>query len=500
MQVQPVNNTKYVSFKAGKTHVFSDFDRTFLPSSQHDFTKNFDKKYVDTLKKYFSNFKEFLEQTKEGLKFTITTGRTFGEFLTMAEISRNRGYAMPLPDSLIVKNGSDEHIRTGTDENFYNGGNFPFKYEVTNKDKEEKIKKASGWDGITVQQILKKVFESHHLRIVEADSEHGAGSYGTRSLFSENKLPYEVGQIYFGSDKADWSVGLRKDGNLKTFIAYPIDMEQVQERQEALADIRTEIKSALEQNGIAYVTGKNGPSEKNGRHCDSYTPNISALGYNDTLNKDFDTREAVKSAIKNNDLVIVAGDGINDLEMLNPISYLKDNAPQTLIDKYKSDIFYNSETLIQALDSDKDLADFFLKIPFTGIIVKQEDNSTDLQILEPFTNGRYKKIIVVNQGELQNGIQEAIKLYSAQNSEYKSELSSDVYAQLDEFSQSAHKKPSGDSGDDENPPDNDKKGLWGYLIGIAVLITAIKIYLTKHKKHKTENRVQINDTSNLPSK
>ena len=49
-----------------------------------------------------------------------------------------------------------------------------------------------------------------------------------------------------------------------------------------------------------------------------YTPKIDG----NELTKVFDTKEAVSKAIKNNDLVIVAGDGSNDFEMLNPLEYI----------------------------------------------------------------------------------------------------------------------------------------------------------------------------------
>ena len=136
----------------------------------------------------FKSYKEFLNNTREGLKFTITTGRTFGEFLTMAEVARERKFGMPLPDTLIVKNGSDEHIRTGTDEDFYNGGEFPFKYEVTNKEKEAKIKEISGWDGAKVKKIIYDALKPYNFRIVEADSEHGADDYLTKPFAIEELL------------------------------------------------------------------------------------------------------------------------------------------------------------------------------------------------------------------------------------------------------------------------------------------------------------------------
>ena len=73
-----------IGFKTGKVKVFSDFDKTFLPARHKEFARYNDKKFIDKIENYFKNFKKFLNNTREGLNFTITTGRTFGEFLTMA--------------------------------------------------------------------------------------------------------------------------------------------------------------------------------------------------------------------------------------------------------------------------------------------------------------------------------------------------------------------------------------------------------------------------------
>lgn len=54
--VRAAENSRYITFKAGKVHVFSDFDRTFLPSSQYDFAKNYNIQYVDTIKKNLLKF------------------------------------------------------------------------------------------------------------------------------------------------------------------------------------------------------------------------------------------------------------------------------------------------------------------------------------------------------------------------------------------------------------------------------------------------------------
>lgn len=244
MQINSVKSTSFnnmSTFKAGKVRVFSDFDKTYLPASHSDFVRNYNKEFVNYIRGYFADFKGFLNRTRDGLKFSITTGRSYGEYETMAEVSRKRKFGMPLPDTLIAKNGSDEYLKVGTDENFYNGGHFPFDYNKTNKEKEENIKRLTGWDGPKIKKRLKELFQSYNMRIVEADSEHGPRDYGTRSLFSPENLPDERGVTFVPPNKADWSVGFRKDGNCKIFIAYPYDMREIEERKTAYAEIEKKI-------------------------------------------------------------------------------------------------------------------------------------------------------------------------------------------------------------------------------------------------------------------
>ena len=436
MKIDKIQTTAhYPQFKAGKVRVFSDFDKTFLPSSHGNFVHNYDERFVNAIRKNFKSFKEFLDNTRQGLKFTITTGRTFGEFQTMAEVSRERKFGMPLPDTLIVKNGSDEHIRVGTDEDFYNGGEFPFKYEVTNKEKEDQIKKISGWDGAKVKQILKDVFNSYNLRIVEADSEHSVGDYGSRSLFSEGKLPYEVGKVFYGTDKADWSVGIRRDGNLKVFFALPADMLEVDERREAYLDIQAKIIQRFNEEGIKHSLSNKDSDNVHGRPCIAYTPDVGEQNQCEELTKLYDTREAVKEAVKNNDLVIVAGDSSNDAEMLNPGLYLQDYLTEEILNRHGNiQLLYdlvNPKDLIKVLDKDPELAEIFIKMPFRGVIVRQNDGENKLKALEPFTKGKYQKIVIVDEGELQSGIKQSIKMYCEQNPKYKEKLSSDLNKQID---------------------------------------------------------------------
>ena len=453
MKIEKVQNPYgKPSFNAGKVRVFSDFDKTFLPSSHKNFVKNYDIRFVNAIRENFKSFKEFLNNTREGLKFTITTGRTFGEFLTMAEVARERKFGMPLPDTLIVKNGSDEHLKLATDENFYNGGEFPFKYEITNKVKEAKIKEISGWDGPKFKKIIENILKSYDFRIIEADSENSVSDYGPRSMFSQGKIPYEVGKIFYGTDKADWSVGMRKDGNLKIFFTIPADMFDVEERRIAYHDIQTKIYKKALAEGIEYTQG-DGPDMINGRSCLSYVPEIPKNTDNHKLTKFYDTYEAFQEAKKNNDLVIVAGDSSNDLEMLNPAYYLEYSLVEKMIKKYGDGTFRgamsNPSFFIKILDKEPELTEYFIKMPFRGVIVRQNDGKNNLQELEPFTHGKYQKIIIVDEGELQCGIKESIKAYCKQNPKYEEKLSADVKKQIKTEN---HKKP---------PRNNDVNGGGG---------------------------------------
>ena len=454
-----------------------------MPASHGDFARNYNSDFVNAIRENFKQFKDFLGRTRDGLKFTITTGRTFGEFQTMAEISRERKFGMPLPDTLIAKNGSDEYIRIGTDEEFYNGGKYPFSYDVTNKDKEEKIKKLTGWDGNKIKQCLIDIFKSYNLRIVEADSEHGVGDYGYRSLFSAGKLPYEVGKVFVDPDKADWSVGFRKDGNLKLFVLKPADEFDIPERRDAFWNMDNEFRSKLNEMGIKFTHGSDGRHDVNARDPWSYTPEITnPNGGSDELTKAYDTGEAIKEAIKNNDLVIAAGDSSNDKVMLNPFTYLYNSLPEDVKAKYKdtwisiTDVEFIDDS-IELIEKNPDLAKAYRDMPFVGIIVKRKDDEDKLSSLFPLAEGKYKKIVIVEEGELQKGIKEAIKLYSKQNPKYAEKLSPDLKNEI--------------RNEGGCPPSDDKKNnnIWKYVLGgLGIIVTAIGIYKLKGNKNDNTNQ------------
>jgi len=487
-RIQSFNQQK--SFKAGKVRVFSDFDRTFLPASHKQFVKNSDKELMTMVFNKFKSFKDLLNNTRDGLKFTITTGRTYGEFLMMAETAKRGRFNMPLPDTLIVKNGSDEYIKDGTDEDFYEKGLYPFKYELTNKKKEEDIKKLTGWDGSKVKKIINDAFKSRGFRIFEGDSEHSKNDYDTKSLYTDGKLYYEE------SRPDEWQVGFRKDGNLKMYIIHPRDFENLDLRKNKYQEIKNEIETKLKAENIKFkLTDEN---KSDGRFAYSYEPDLQEIG-EEHLTKFYDTSKALKEAEKNNDLVIVAGDGSNDFEMLNPAYYLKNYLTDEIYNRHGKENLLNAlsnpDSIIEILNKDSELAEIFMKMPFRGVVVRQEDGSNDLSILESFASGKYQKITVVNQGELESGIKQSIKAYSEQNSEYKDALSSDLKEVIKEELPKSPQKEGDDGGQNGggnsggNGGGDDGKSesnAWKYILGVigAVGLGGGIYAWNKNKKNK----------------
>ena len=280
-------------------------------------------------------------------------------------------------------------------------------------------------------------------------------------------------------------MGFRRDGNLKLFVLKPADEFDIPERRDAFWNMDNEFRSKLNEMGIKFTSGSDGRHYVNARDPWSYTPEIFATNKsNGELTKAYDTNEAIKDAIKNNDLVIAAGDSSNDTEMINPFTYMENYITKELEQKLGNKIkrFSSKGTagvisLMQILDSEPELAKSFMKMPFVGIIVKRGDGEDKLSELYPLAEGKYKKIVIVEEGELQKGIKEAIKLYSEQNPKYAEKLSHDLKNEI--------------RNEGGCPPSDDKKNnnIWKYVLGgLGIVVTAIGIYKLKGNKNDNTNQ------------
>lgn len=112
-----------VDFKAGKVHLFSDFDGTYLPVKQSVIENDIDnQKMVE----YAQKMNDFFKSTKNDLDFHITTGRDYGSYKKVSELLKLKKIPLALPKSFITDNGWKEYCINNNSDDFYKNGEFPF--------------------------------------------------------------------------------------------------------------------------------------------------------------------------------------------------------------------------------------------------------------------------------------------------------------------------------------------------------------------------------------
>jgi hypothetical protein len=124
-------------------------------------------------------------------------------------------------------------------------------------------------------------------------------------------------------------------------------------------------------------------------------------------------------------------------------------------------------------------------LPFVGIVVKNKDKGFALSDLaDAYGPGtRFPKIIEVEEGHLEDGVRQAIKMYAEKNPEYAAKLSPDlrkeifgiIDEQISEAADTISKKKF--------------KGKYFALLGAAVaLLGGVALYFRNKKKQKKEAR------------
>ena len=438
----PVIQNK-IAFTAGKVNLYTDFDGTYCPakhSTLHDPNAN------GFMNEYCSRINKFWQTTEGDVHFNITTGRTLGEYESISWLLKMRNFRLPFPESIITKDGSDRFVKTGTDTDFYVLGNLPFYYNRPQEEKELEIKKFTNWDGDKIQAKLKRLADKYKIRLVEADSENAVSDYGERSLFSSGKLdpdewkklPSQNGQIIeHASPVADYALGSRNDGKLKFNLIFPPDYGFCPERNWIYDNIITDLKGYLESKKIRYHMEWEPASDSNHRRISC---SITPLFEHGALTKLYDTKKALKEAVKNNDIVIAAGDGSNDFDMLNPLGYLEENFVREC-EKNSSHKEFYSKDILQRLDDLKRIyngenSDYinglrkeltqngYLKqledLPIYSIVIRKQ-NSKMQPLIDTFSG--INKVITTESGGLDEGIKKAVRLYAEKNQIFKNAMS-----------------------------------------------------------------------------
>lgn len=116
-----------INFKAGKVHLFSDFDGTYFPAKQGDVKKDINNQ---NLLDYAQKMDKFFKSTKQDLDFHITTGRDFASYKEVSELLKSKEIPLTLPQSFITDNGWKEYCIKNNSEEFYQNGKFPYDENV----------------------------------------------------------------------------------------------------------------------------------------------------------------------------------------------------------------------------------------------------------------------------------------------------------------------------------------------------------------------------------
>ena len=417
MKLHSIDN---VLFSAGKTLLLTDFDGTYMPLKHIDVCK--DQNQVD--KKFFYSTFDPLRKYKlnKGDKFeiNITSGRNLYEWLYFVEKLNKKGLKMPLPSKMTASNGADT---------FELSKNHTYIPAIDVQDKKDLIKKlTNGWDD-KIRIDLKKILKNNGYKIVEAPINSSEKEYGKD--FSIQK--------FFPPNSKDKFVSFRKDDNLHLSLMF--NKQNVTTPQEF---------ETLEKIVADYMSSKNIKHKQVGFYHGSYTDGypvirlIPKVNEKEVLTKLFDAKLILEKMKKNNDLLIVAGDDVNDREILNPLNYL--NLPadvDTLNIKQVKNYFDKNPEKLKELKN----------LPLVSLVfMDSPENFSNKDKLNPialpldvmaFVNevtGK-PKILALQRGAMFYGVDFAINSYAQFNKEFRknmnaqiklANLSIDMLAWLDE--------------------------------------------------------------------
>lgn len=403
-----------LSFKAGKTSVYTDFDRTYTPFSHVEMCADYtlpegsEKRFL--FNEYFQKIKDFSDIAKGKVLLTITTGRNVSEYKYVEQKLKDKHLNYFSPDAVITKDGGDRFVKQ---DNKW----------CKDSQKTEAIKTSTnGWDALKIKIAIKDIIrqESKNPVFIESPVNRTKDDYGAISLEEQfDKLSDKEKENY---------VSFTKDEDNSIEIAFSNKIPS--------AKIKEKIEDYLKKNNINAVV-KHYPQDFNG-FCPQFKNGEKLILPGDRMfikpapegkqiSKLYDVKDALKKVINGStdDLIIAAGDESNDEEMLNPLNYL--DLYGINIDKHKpvSEIL-KDENALEALG----------KMPFAAIIVGSSKKLDHLREMDKMLREKgINKIICIRDSlDKNNGFVEAIKTamydYAEKNPLYSYEMGMDLYTSL----------------------------------------------------------------------
>lgn len=415
MSIKPITPTySNIAFKAGKTTVFADFDKTYTPFSHNDMCQKDvfvnDQNKRNYFNNYFSNFKNLKDAAKDKFFLTITTGRNAAEYNFVENALKEQNLDYFSPDYLVTRDGADKFVK----EN----GHW---IKEDNKDKNIQ-EKAYGWNAQKIKSDLKRIISQNtkNAFIIEAPINRTKWDYPGISMQDEleKSNPYNIENY----------VSFSKDENDIIEIAFanklPVDkLKQLINRYLSNNEIDSVLNHYPKDNNAYFPQYDNGVVRYEPGNRMIIKPKVD----NTPLTKLYDVKEAVKDVVvkDTNDFVIAAGDEINDEAMLNPLNYI--DIFGINIDKSKP---------INEILENENVLDAIYKLPLKIIIVGNSPNLEHLREMDRILKSKgIDKITCINspddsQNGLANAIKRAMYKYSEQNDEYSYYMGMDLFKYL----------------------------------------------------------------------
>ncbi len=466
-----------VSFGAGNCQLYFDYDNTFMPREfNHKVLGTKEKPFDEELfKKVFAPFSDFLRQMKEKLELIITSGRNYYEFKhNIGNIPKELDF--PMPKFLITSNGADVLEKKG------NGIKYVFADLA--KEKESEIETLSGWNITKIKKFTNKILQNKGFEVIESKVNNTKKEYPGLSIEDELQALNKTNIDNFAS--------IRTNEHLHFNLAFSDKTSD-----EQISEIVDEITKKLSFHNINTAINIDCKGDYNGGYkIINITPKIK----DETLTKLFDTKKAVSKALKDNDLVIIAGDSGNDKEMLNLFRYIDvskygdfpvkswDGSSDVLQEQIRQAFEYLKHSPAMQKEMDN--------LPLTAIIV---DNASDTkydklacfkEFFPLFNHDGIVKFINIksetceNPSGLLDGIKTAIKNYASQNQVFAAKLAEGLNPQI-------NKELSLVNISDKSVKTNKNKLIIAALALSAGIISALK--LIQSRNSNKENFINTNN-------
>ena len=364
--------------------------------------------------RFYNKFRQLQEKAAKKLEFIITTGRNRQEYNYFIGKIKQQGKDIPIPQRLITRDGADIYYCSN---NLFDSDN------VDLAKRSEIHKLTNGWDGRKIKETIKQIIaESTKERVHFIDAPVNKHEYD----YGEISLEYILNSLE--PQKRESFASFRDDGELSFHItgSSNINFDQVAQKLKEHFSAR-KINAAVfvnEQDYNAIIPVYDHDNRQLGLTATKslmIRPVIND-GNQKALTKLFDLRKAVKEVIqkRSDDLVVIAGDDVNDIDCLNPLNYVDLIGLSTPKPNQYDDFIKQHRREIQSL-------------PIVSIVAGDNPKLHMLRDMADKINApTVKKIISIDNTNvvLADGIKDGITSYAGQNANFASNLPKELQSYL----------------------------------------------------------------------